>query len=147
MSALFSFLLIVQAMIALAMITVILMQRSEGGGLAGGGSPSGEMSARGASDFLTPIDRDPRDAVRHAVHRPRRARSQYGRAADDRFEPPAADAGRRHDPGGAEPDLDSGRDAAAGSAVRGSAGAGSACHARQSERSSAGAISAGPPAK
>jgi preprotein translocase subunit SecG len=53
MSALFSFLLIVQAMIAVAMITVILMQRSEGGGLAGGGSPSGMMSARGASDFLT----------------------------------------------------------------------------------------------
>ena len=53
MPALFSFLLIVQAMIALAMITVILMQRSEGGGLAGGGSPSGMMSARGASDFLT----------------------------------------------------------------------------------------------
>lgn len=53
MSGLFSFLLIVQAMIALGMITVILMQRSEGGGLAGGGSPSGMMSARGASDFLT----------------------------------------------------------------------------------------------
>ena len=53
MPALFSFLLIVQAMIAVAMITVILMQRSEGGGLAGGGSPSGMMSARGASDFLT----------------------------------------------------------------------------------------------
>jgi len=53
MPALFSFLLIVQALIALAMITVILMQRSEGGGLAGGGSPSGMMSARGASDFLT----------------------------------------------------------------------------------------------
>jgi preprotein translocase subunit SecG len=29
------------------------MQRSEGGGLAGGGSPAGMMSARGASDFLT----------------------------------------------------------------------------------------------
>jgi preprotein translocase subunit SecG len=53
MSALFSFLLIVQALIAVAMITVILMQRSEGGGLAGGGSPSGMMSARGAADFLT----------------------------------------------------------------------------------------------
>lgn len=53
MSALFSFLLIVQALIAIAMITVILMQRSEGGGLAGGGSPSGMMSARGAADFLT----------------------------------------------------------------------------------------------
>jgi preprotein translocase subunit SecG len=32
---------------------VILMQRSEGGGLGMGGSPSGLMSARGAADFLT----------------------------------------------------------------------------------------------
>jgi len=30
-----------------------LMQRSEGGGLTGGGSPAGLMSARGAADFLT----------------------------------------------------------------------------------------------
>ena len=49
----FTFLLIVQTLIAIAMITLILMQRSEGGGLAGGGSPSGMMSARGAADFLT----------------------------------------------------------------------------------------------
>ena len=49
----FQFLLIVQTLVAVAMIAVILMQRSEGGGLAGGGSPSGMMSARGASDFLT----------------------------------------------------------------------------------------------
>ena len=35
------------------MVGVILMQRSEGGGLAGGGSPSGLMTARGAADFLT----------------------------------------------------------------------------------------------
>ena len=53
MSGMFTFILIVQAFIALAMITVILMQRSEGGGFAGGGSPSGLMTARGASDFLT----------------------------------------------------------------------------------------------
>ena len=53
MSGLFSFLLILQALIAVAMISVILMQRSEGGGLAGGGSPSGMLSARGASAFLT----------------------------------------------------------------------------------------------
>ncbi len=53
MSGLFTFLLIVQALVALGLITVILMQRSEGGGLAGGGSPAGMMSARGASDFLT----------------------------------------------------------------------------------------------
>ena len=49
----FTFLLILQALVALVMITVILMQRSEGGGLASGGSPSGLMTARGASDFLT----------------------------------------------------------------------------------------------
>jgi preprotein translocase subunit SecG len=49
----FEFILIVQTLVAAAMVSVILMQRSEGGGLAGGGSPSGMMSARGASDFLT----------------------------------------------------------------------------------------------
>src|SRR5262245_7970318 len=48
----FTFLLIVQTLVAIVMITVILMQRSEGGGLAGG-SPSGLMTARGAADFLT----------------------------------------------------------------------------------------------
>ena len=48
----FTFILILQTLIAIVMITVILMQRSEGGGLAGG-SPSGLMTARGASDFLT----------------------------------------------------------------------------------------------
>ena len=32
---------------------VILMQRSEGGGLGIGGSPGGMLSARGAADFLT----------------------------------------------------------------------------------------------
>lgn len=48
----FTFLLVVQALIATALVTVILMQRSEGGGLTGG-SPSGLMSARGAADFLT----------------------------------------------------------------------------------------------
>jgi preprotein translocase subunit SecG len=49
----FLFLLIVQTLVAIGLITVILMQRSEGGGLAGGGSPSGLMTARGAADFLT----------------------------------------------------------------------------------------------
>jgi len=50
---LFTFLLVIQTLVAVTMISVILMQRSEGGGLVGGGSPSGMMSARGASDFLT----------------------------------------------------------------------------------------------
>jgi preprotein translocase subunit SecG len=49
----FLFLLIVQTLVALALISVILMQRSEGGGLTSGGSPSGLMTARGAADFLT----------------------------------------------------------------------------------------------
>ena len=49
----FPFLLVVHAIIAAALVTVILMQRSEGGGLGMGGSPSGLMSARGAADFLT----------------------------------------------------------------------------------------------
>jgi preprotein translocase subunit SecG len=49
---LFTFLLVIQTLIALAMVVVILMQRSEGGGLTGG-SPSGLMTARGAADFLT----------------------------------------------------------------------------------------------
>jgi preprotein translocase subunit SecG len=50
---LFTFLLVVHAIIAAALVGVILMQRSEGGGLGMGGSPSGLMSARGAADFLT----------------------------------------------------------------------------------------------
>lgn len=49
----FNFLLAVQAVVAAAMIGVILMQKSEGGGLGTGGSPSGLLSARSASDFLT----------------------------------------------------------------------------------------------
>ena len=49
----FTFLLILQSLVAATMVGVILMQRSEGGGLGVGGSPSGLMSARGAADFLT----------------------------------------------------------------------------------------------
>ena len=49
----FTFLLIVQIIIAASLVLVILMQRSEGGGLGVGGSSSGFMTARGAADFLT----------------------------------------------------------------------------------------------
>src|SRR3954447_14267772 len=49
----FTFLLILQTIIAALMVAVILLQRSEGGGLGVGGSPTGLMSARGAADFLT----------------------------------------------------------------------------------------------
>ena len=49
----FTFLLIVQTIIAASLVSVILMQRSEGGGLGVGGSSSGFMTARGAADFLS----------------------------------------------------------------------------------------------
>lgn len=49
----YTFLLIVQTVIATSLVATILMQRSEGGGLGVGGSSSGFMTARGASDFLT----------------------------------------------------------------------------------------------
>lgn len=48
-----TFLLVVQALVAVMLVGVILMQQSEGGGLGMGGSPTGLMSARGAADFLT----------------------------------------------------------------------------------------------
>ncbi len=50
---LFHFLIVVQGIIAAALVGTILMQRSEGGGLGMGGSPGGLMSARGAADFMT----------------------------------------------------------------------------------------------
>jgi preprotein translocase subunit SecG len=49
---LFTFLLIVQTLVAASLVTVILMQRSEGGGLVASSSGS-LMTARGAADFLT----------------------------------------------------------------------------------------------
>lgn len=49
----FLFLTVLQAIVAAALVGVVLMQRSEGGGLGIGGSPSGALGARGAADFLT----------------------------------------------------------------------------------------------
>ncbi len=51
--SLFLFLTIVEALVGAALVGVILMQQSEGGGLGVGGSPSGLMSARGAANFMT----------------------------------------------------------------------------------------------
>jgi len=53
--SLFLFLTVIQAIIAAALVGVVLMQRSEGGGLGigGGGSPGGLMNARSSADFLT----------------------------------------------------------------------------------------------
>ena len=51
--SLFIFLTVIQAIVAAALVGVVLMQRSEGGGLGIGSSPSGGIGARGAADFLT----------------------------------------------------------------------------------------------
>lgn len=51
--SLFLILTVIQALIAAALVGVVLMQRSEGGGLGIGGNPSGALGARGAADFLS----------------------------------------------------------------------------------------------
>lgn len=49
-----TFVLVIHALIALALVGVILLQRSEGGGLGiGGGNAGGMLTARGAADLLT----------------------------------------------------------------------------------------------
>ena len=49
-------LLIIHIMIALALIGVVLLQRSEGGALGiGGGGGGGFMTGRGAANFLTRV--------------------------------------------------------------------------------------------
>ncbi len=50
---LFGILLTLNIIICLALIAVVLLQRSEGGALGMGGGPTGFMSARGAGDLLT----------------------------------------------------------------------------------------------
>jgi preprotein translocase subunit SecG len=50
---LFGILLTLNIIICLALIGVVLLQRSEGGALGMGGGPTGFMSARGAGDLLT----------------------------------------------------------------------------------------------
>jgi preprotein translocase subunit SecG len=51
--SLFIFFTVIQALVAAALVAVVLMQRSEGGGLGIGSSPGGAFGARGAADFLT----------------------------------------------------------------------------------------------
>ena len=50
----YQILLIVLLFVAIGLVAVILLQRSEGGALGiGGGGPGGMMSARGAANLLT----------------------------------------------------------------------------------------------
>jgi preprotein translocase subunit SecG len=46
-------LLTLNILVCLALIAVVLLQRSEGGALGGGGSPTGLVTTRGAGDLLT----------------------------------------------------------------------------------------------
>lgn len=46
-------LLTIHILVCIALIAVVLLQRSEGGALGMGGGPSGFMTARGAGDLLT----------------------------------------------------------------------------------------------
>ncbi len=50
-------LLAIHLLITIAMVAVILLQRSEGGALGIGGGPAGLMTSRGAADFLTKATR------------------------------------------------------------------------------------------
>ena len=45
--------LVIHTLIAIALVWVILIQKSEGGALGVGGGPTGMLSARGATNFLT----------------------------------------------------------------------------------------------
>ena len=45
--------LVIHTIIAVALVAVILLQRSEGGALGIGGGPTGLMTARGAANLLT----------------------------------------------------------------------------------------------
>ena len=52
----YTVLLVIQALIALALIGVVLLQRSEGGALGiGGGGGGGFMTGRGAANLLTRV--------------------------------------------------------------------------------------------
>lgn len=50
---LLNLLLVLEIIVSLALVAVVLLQRSEGGALGMGGGPGGFMTARGAGDLLT----------------------------------------------------------------------------------------------
>lgn len=50
---LLNLLLVLEILVSLALVVVVLLQRSEGGALGMGGGPTGFMTARGAGDLLT----------------------------------------------------------------------------------------------
>ena len=111
----FTFLLIVQTIIAVALISVILMQRSEGGGLGVGGSSSGihdgarrrglpdPFDGRAGRYLHRPVDRHGRDCRQRAASRPRsiprlrtRPRRSRSRSSPAQQTPPTAPATNQH---------------------------------------------------
>ncbi len=52
----YTFLLVVHAIFAAALVAVILMQRSEGGSLGSGGNPGGLICEVGTASFDNPHD-------------------------------------------------------------------------------------------
>jgi protein translocase SecG subunit len=85
-------LLVLQIIVAIALVGVILLQRSEGGALGMGGGPGGFMTARGAGDLLTRTTAilaavffgGRPDQGRFAEPRGAEARRSRGSRADDR---------------------------------------------------------------
>ena len=57
MQILVNILLVINVFVCIALVAVVLLQRSEGGalGMGGGGGPSGFMTTRGAGDLLTRV--------------------------------------------------------------------------------------------
>ena len=57
MQILLNILLVINVFVCIALIAVVLIQRSEGGalGMGGGGGPSGFLTTRGAGDLLTQL--------------------------------------------------------------------------------------------
>ena len=75
-------LLTIHLLIALALVGVILLQRSEGGALGiGGGGMGGLMSGRSSANLLDPHHRVPGSGVRHNQLAPGDHRQPRHRAA------------------------------------------------------------------
>ncbi|MEI9891298.1 MAG: preprotein translocase subunit SecG [Caulobacteraceae bacterium] len=57
MQILVNIILVINVFVCVALIAVVLLQRSEGGalGMGGGGGPSGFLTTRGAGDLLTQV--------------------------------------------------------------------------------------------
>src|SRR6478672_8687826 len=69
-------LIVIHLMIVSAMIGLVLLQKSEGGGLGMGGGGGGFLTSRGTSNVLTRTTASRARSCRIPPHRPRRPRSR-----------------------------------------------------------------------